>query len=345
MQFDNFTIKSREVIQRAQNIAQGHGHQSIENGHLVKALIETDDNVLPFILKKQGIQIDGVSQAIDRIIESYPKVSGGQLYISQTANQTLITAEKTVVEEIELIFQGGVPIDKKGAVARVIMIPVEVAELFIAEIGDNTGVSTRLVGIGGSGHQAAEDMMEYESDRIREGALHFIEHHTLKLQRTLEAFFVVMPALLFEGFGIKQRIKNHVAIDIHQVEVFFQIACGEGIVSNIRPGHGVEKGHQSTFIHFPKHVFDRIFLRPHQYRMLENMGHSCGVGRGSIESCRKGLVGVAVFYGDQRAAKRLVFEQVNIRAYLFDVFVVFQLEAGDGCCQSVLHVCLLRFVG
>ena len=98
MQFEKFTIKSQEIIQRAQNIAQGAGHQSIENGHLLKALVETDDNVLPFILKKQGINISGISQAVDRIIETYSRVSGGQVYISQTANQTLITAEKTAKE-------------------------------------------------------------------------------------------------------------------------------------------------------------------------------------------------------------------------------------------------------
>jgi len=98
MNIEKFTIKSQEVIQGAQNMAQAEGHQSIENGHILKALIETDESVLPYILKKQGIKLEGIKQATGRLVESYPKVSGGQLYISQNANMTLVNAEKTAKE-------------------------------------------------------------------------------------------------------------------------------------------------------------------------------------------------------------------------------------------------------
>ena len=55
MNFNNFTIKSQEAIQRAQQLAQEFGHQQIENEHLFKAIGEVDENVLPFILKKLNV--------------------------------------------------------------------------------------------------------------------------------------------------------------------------------------------------------------------------------------------------------------------------------------------------
>ena len=55
MNLNNFTIKSQEAIQQAQQLAQGFGHQQIENEHIFKAIFEVDENVLPFILKKNFI--------------------------------------------------------------------------------------------------------------------------------------------------------------------------------------------------------------------------------------------------------------------------------------------------
>ncbi|MCD6347177.1 MAG: ATP-dependent chaperone ClpB [Bacteroidales bacterium] len=98
MQFEKFTIKSQEVIQRAQNIAQGAGHQSIENAHLLKALLEVDENVLPYLIKKQGINAGMIGQAVDRMIDGFPRVEGGQLYLSQSANGSLVKAEKLAGE-------------------------------------------------------------------------------------------------------------------------------------------------------------------------------------------------------------------------------------------------------
>lgn len=52
MNFNNFTIKSQEAIQRAQQLAQSYGHQQIENEHLFQGILEVDENVLPFLLKR-----------------------------------------------------------------------------------------------------------------------------------------------------------------------------------------------------------------------------------------------------------------------------------------------------
>lgn len=92
MHFDRLTIKSQEAIQKAQEIAMGHQHQAIENGHLLKAVFMVDDHVAPYLLKKNNIAIPMVQQALDRIIERYPKVSGGQPYLSDSCKESLQTA-------------------------------------------------------------------------------------------------------------------------------------------------------------------------------------------------------------------------------------------------------------
>ncbi|TAI49044.1 ATP-dependent chaperone ClpB [Flagellimonas allohymeniacidonis] len=92
MNFNNFTIKSQEAIQQAQQIAQGFGHQQIENEHLFRAISEVDENVLPFILKKLNVNIALVGQILDKELESLPKVSGGEIMLSREAGKTLTEA-------------------------------------------------------------------------------------------------------------------------------------------------------------------------------------------------------------------------------------------------------------
>jgi ATP-dependent Clp protease ATP-binding subunit ClpB len=89
MNFKNFTIKSQEAVQQAQQIAMGKQHQAIENGHLLKAISEIDENVTPFLFKKLGVNYSSVKQALDRIVDSYPVVSGGDQYLSKKAGESL----------------------------------------------------------------------------------------------------------------------------------------------------------------------------------------------------------------------------------------------------------------
>ncbi len=99
MNLNNFTIKSQEAVQHAQQIAMEGGQQAIETGHLLKALLETDENVISFLLKKMNTNPQRVEQAVDAIIKSYPKVSGGNAqYLSAAANQTLTKAQSFLKE-------------------------------------------------------------------------------------------------------------------------------------------------------------------------------------------------------------------------------------------------------
>ena len=94
MNFNNFTIKSQEAIQKAQEIASGHQHQAIENIHILKALMTVDENVIPLILKKLDVNTGILNKAIEKIIETLPKVTGGEQYLSREANAALQKASK-----------------------------------------------------------------------------------------------------------------------------------------------------------------------------------------------------------------------------------------------------------
>ncbi|MCG6187016.1 ATP-dependent chaperone ClpB [Maribellus maritimus] len=89
MNLNNFTIKAQEAIQHGFQIAQGYNQQSIETGHLLKGLLHSAENVVNFLLKKLGVNTAIFQQALDKIIESYPKVTGGEQYLSSSANKVL----------------------------------------------------------------------------------------------------------------------------------------------------------------------------------------------------------------------------------------------------------------
>ncbi|WP_299153522.1 ATP-dependent chaperone ClpB [uncultured Christiangramia sp.] len=89
MNFNNFTIKSQEAIQQAQQLAQEMGHQQIENEHIFKAITMVDENVTPFLLKKLNINISLFGQILDKSLESFPKVSGGDIMLSRDAGKTV----------------------------------------------------------------------------------------------------------------------------------------------------------------------------------------------------------------------------------------------------------------
>jgi len=89
MNFNNFTIKSQEALQQAQQIVMTLGNQHIENEHLFKAIADVDENVLPFLLKKLSINESLLFQILDKEIERFPKVSGGEISLSREAGKII----------------------------------------------------------------------------------------------------------------------------------------------------------------------------------------------------------------------------------------------------------------
>ena len=89
MNFNNFTIKSQEAVQKAMEIAAAQQNQAIETSHILKGLLLVDENVIPYLLKKLNVNLDVFIPALDRILDAYPRVSGGDQYLSNDATKAL----------------------------------------------------------------------------------------------------------------------------------------------------------------------------------------------------------------------------------------------------------------
>ncbi|NHF59282.1 ATP-dependent chaperone ClpB [Flavobacteriaceae bacterium TP-CH-4] len=124
MNSNNYTIKSQEALQLAQQLAQGMGHQQIENEHLFKAILEVDENVVPFILKKLNVNVSLVQQILEKELESFPKVSGGNLMFSneagKTVNEANIIAKKMEDEFVSIEHLFLAIFKSKSKIARIL---------------------------------------------------------------------------------------------------------------------------------------------------------------------------------------------------------------------------------
>ena len=89
MNLNNFTIKSQEAVQQAVQLVTRNNQQAIEPEHLLKAVILTGESVTNFLFQKLGVNIPNLNRVLDRQIESLPKVSGGEPYLSNDANKVL----------------------------------------------------------------------------------------------------------------------------------------------------------------------------------------------------------------------------------------------------------------
>ncbi|MCC8426023.1 ATP-dependent chaperone ClpB [Mucilaginibacter sp. UR6-11] len=89
MNFNNFTIKAQEAVQKASEITTGNQQQAIEPAHLLKGLLLVDENVITYLLKKLNVNINRLNETLDEQIASFPKVSGSNVYLSSTSNSVL----------------------------------------------------------------------------------------------------------------------------------------------------------------------------------------------------------------------------------------------------------------
>lgn len=98
MNFNNYTIKAQEALQKATEIASGYGQQVIETGHVLLAVLQSDENWVSFLLKKLGASKAQVITPLEEVVKNYPKVQGGQPYLSNDAHKALQSAEKYLKE-------------------------------------------------------------------------------------------------------------------------------------------------------------------------------------------------------------------------------------------------------
>ena len=89
MNFNNFTIKSQEAVQEAVNLVQSRGQQAIEPVHIMQGVMKVGENVTNFIFQKLGMNGQQVALVVDKQIDSLPKVSGGEPYLSRESNEVL----------------------------------------------------------------------------------------------------------------------------------------------------------------------------------------------------------------------------------------------------------------
>ncbi len=125
MNFEKFTIKSQEALQKAAELAQSAQQQAIEPGHLLKALLETDENVVGYLMAKMTVSKPMLDTRLEDLLRSYPKVSGSQPYLTTATNSVLQQAEKELgafkdefisVEHLLLALVGSK--DKAGALLK-----------------------------------------------------------------------------------------------------------------------------------------------------------------------------------------------------------------------------------
>jgi len=98
MNFNNFTIKAQEAVQKASEIATGNQQQAIENAHLLKGLLLVDENVISYLLKKLNVNLNRLNDNLVEQIASYPKVSGSNVYLSSETNSALQKAQSYLKE-------------------------------------------------------------------------------------------------------------------------------------------------------------------------------------------------------------------------------------------------------
>lgn len=121
MNFNNFTIKAQESVQKAQEIASAFQHQQIENAHLLKGMLSVDENVIPYLLQKLNVNMQIFTRALEQIIASFPKVAGGEQYLSRDANLAITKASDIARESgdefvtIEHLLQGILSCDDTAA--------------------------------------------------------------------------------------------------------------------------------------------------------------------------------------------------------------------------------------
>jgi ATP-dependent Clp protease ATP-binding subunit ClpB len=98
MNLNNFTIKAQEAIQKASEIAVGNQQQAIETAHILKGLLMVDENVINYLLKKLNVNVNRITSVLDAQIQSFPKVSGSEVYLSSSSNNALQKAQSYLKE-------------------------------------------------------------------------------------------------------------------------------------------------------------------------------------------------------------------------------------------------------
>ena len=190
MNFNNFTIKSQEVVQKAIDFTKQSGQQQIEPVHLLKAIISESETIVNFIFQKLGANLNGVKMGVDQTIASLPRVSGGDVVLSRESNEALqksVDFSKSMGDEyvsVEAIMMG---ILKTGCKASQILkdngITEDGLKAAISELRKGNTVKDQ------SAEESYQSLSKYAinlNDRARNGKLDPVIGRDEEIRRVLQ---------------------------------------------------------------------------------------------------------------------------------------------------------------
>ena len=175
MNFNNFTIKAQEAVQKAAEIAAGNQQQAIETAHLLKGLLLEDENVVSYLLKKLNVNVNRLNETLDQQIASFPKVSGSNSYLSSNANSALQKAASYLKEfkdefvSVEHILLGILSVnDKTSSALKDYGVNEKYLKKAIVELrGDNKVTGQNAEATYNALNKYARDLNEYaESGKL-----------------------------------------------------------------------------------------------------------------------------------------------------------------------------------
>ncbi len=190
MNFNNFTIKSQEVVQKAIDYAKQAGQQQIEPVHILKAIISEAETIVNFIFQKTGANLGTVKMMVDKEIASLPKVSGGDVFLSRESNDTLqkaVDISKKMGDEyvsVESMLAG--IFDSKSSASRILKdagLDEKGLKAAIAELRKGSTVKDQ------SAEESYQALSKYSinlNDRARNGKLDPVIGRDEEIRRVLQ---------------------------------------------------------------------------------------------------------------------------------------------------------------
>ncbi|HKL96720.1 MAG TPA: ATP-dependent chaperone ClpB [Paludibacteraceae bacterium] len=190
MNFNKFTIKAQETVQRAIELASQNGQQAIETPHILKALLETGENILQFLFGKLSVNTSSITSVVDSMIATSPKVSGGEPYLSRESNEVLLRAQELAQKDgdefVSLEYILLALCDKKNAVQKMLQdAGVNVTTLRTAITDLRKGNKVKDPGAEGT-YQSLEKYAINLNERARNGKLDPVIGRDEEIRRILQ---------------------------------------------------------------------------------------------------------------------------------------------------------------
>ena len=190
MNFNKFTIKAQETVQRAIELASQNGQQAIETPHILKALLETGENILQFLFGKLSVNTTSITSVVDSMIANSPKVSGGEPYFSRESNEVLLRAQELAQKDgdefVSLEYILLALCDKKNAVQKMLQdAGVNVTTLRTAITDLRKGNKVKDQGAEGT-YQSLEKYAINLNERARSGKLDPVIGRDEEIRRILQ---------------------------------------------------------------------------------------------------------------------------------------------------------------